>query len=112
MDVELLYISECPSAGLARDRVAEAARRLGIDAVVRERVVADESEAAALGMTGSPTVLVAGADVSGGVEDGAPSLSCRLYLGDRGVEGAPTVDQIAAALTRAVDEPGSQRQRP
>lgn len=100
MDVELLYVERCPSVAVARQRLAEAARRASVDIVVRERVVGDEAEAAALGMRGSPTVLVKGADVSG-EPDHDPSLSCRLYLGDRGLDGAPAVEEIAAALTRA-----------
>jgi hypothetical protein len=99
MDVDLLYVAGCPNRELARERLSEAVQRAGVEATIREREVTDEAEAVALGMRGSPTILVCGEDVDGGGE-AAGSLSCRLYTTDGGIEGAPTVDAILAAFGR------------
>ena len=98
MDVEILYIQGCPNVEVCRERVLEAARRLGVTVDLRERLVLDERDAAVAGMRGSPTVLVAGVDVS---DDGAPpSLSCRLYRGADGPSGAPALGTILTAIER------------
>lgn len=96
MDVEILYIQGCPNVEVCRERVLEAARRLGLTVDLRERLVLDERDAAVAGMRGSPTVLVAGVDVS---DDGSPtSVSCRLYRGADGPSGAPALGTILAAI--------------
>src|SRR3546814_11450391 len=56
--------------------------------------------AVAAGMHGSPTVLVAGADVAGAGED-VGSLSCRLYRSATGHDGGPDVETLEAALRAA-----------
>lgn len=98
VNVDVLYVPECPNVELARQRLTEAAARASVQLVVRERVVADADGAAELGMRGSPTILVEGRDVAGasGLE---PSVSCRLYPAASGIEGAPSVDELVAALT-------------
>lgn len=101
MEVEIVYFAGCPNVGMARQRVLEAARGVGIAVDVRERLVADESQATAAGMRGSPTVLVAGTDVEG-VAGGSASLSCRLYPSGDGYAGAPDVATITDALERAM----------
>ena len=95
--VDLLYVPDCPNLVLARERLDEAARRAGVEVVVSERLVADADAAAALGMHGSPTILVDGRDVAGGSE---PSVSCRLYRTASGLDGAPSVDELVVALSR------------
>ncbi|MFJ5924531.1 pentapeptide repeat-containing protein [Kitasatospora sp. NPDC092948] len=60
--------------------------------------VADEAEAARLGMYGSPTVLIDGVDpfAPPGAE---PSLSCRLYWHPDGtMSGLPDADALRRAL--------------
>lgn len=96
MKVEIIYVDECPNVEVAGNRVLEAAERAGVAVEVTRRLVVDEAEASAAGMCGSPTVLVAGVDVVGGHEGG--SLSCRLYLGNDGHDGAPTIAAITTAL--------------
>jgi hypothetical protein len=98
-DVDLLYVAGCPNLELARDRLSEAVRRAGVEATIREREITDEAEAVALGMRGSPTILVRGEDVDGGGKTPG-SMSCRQYATEAGVEGAPTVDEILAAFNR------------
>ncbi|MFF0446266.1 alkylmercury lyase family protein [Streptomyces sp. NPDC004609] len=60
--------------------------------------VTDPAEAARLGMTGSPTVLIDGTDPF--TTPGTPaSVSCRLYRGPDGtVDGAPSVPELRRAL--------------
>lgn len=97
VNADLLYVPDCPNVDLARERLAEAAARAGVDVVLRERLVADAATAAELGMNGSPTILLDGRDVGGGSE---PSVSCRLYRTAVGVDGAPSLDELVAALRR------------
>ena len=82
MRIDVLAVSGCPHRGLAMTRVQEAIDRSGVDAVVAERVIDDAGVAAAVGMAGSPTILVDGRDLFGasGLE---PSISCRLYRAER-----------------------------
>lgn len=100
MEVEIVYIEGCPNVEDARESVEEAARLTGIDVRLRYRLVTDGAAAVAAGMRGSPTVLVAGADVAGPGGD-ASSLSCRLYAGSDGYRGAPGAELIASALRAA-----------
>ena len=94
----MLTVSGCPHRWLAMTRIQEAIDCSGIDAVVVERIIDDSTEAAAVGMAGSPTILVDGRDPFGaaGLE---PSISCRLYRAGVGVEGAPSVNSLIDALT-------------
>ena len=99
MDVELLYVPDCPNGPLALRRLRAALVAFGRSELdVREREVATAEDAGRLGMRGSPTVLVDGRDP---FADAAaePSLSCRLYRTTERVEGAPSVDQLVEALS-------------
>jgi hypothetical protein len=99
VDIEVLTVPDCPhrAVAMARLRVALAATRTE-GAVVSERVIANEAQAAAAGMNGSPTILLDGVDLFA-VEPAEPSVSCRLYPSQAGTEGAPTVDALIDALT-------------
>ena len=71
------------------------------------KVVDDAETAAAVGMTGSPTLLVDGVDPF--AEPGlAPSISCRLYRDECGAQGAPSV----AVLRHVLNAAGSSRAWP
>lgn len=102
MNVEILYIQGCPNVEVCRERVLEAARRLGVTIELRERLVIDEQDATVVGMRGSPTVLVAGVDVSDGAA-AAASLSCRLYRDADGPSGAPALGTILTAIERTLN---------
>ena len=97
MEIDLLYLSDCPNHALARARVQIALERAQLAAVVREREVESSEEAARLGMRGSPTIRIDGHDPFASGTDPA-ALSCRLYRSDPGVSGAPTVEQLVEAL--------------
>jgi hypothetical protein len=104
MRIDVLTVSGCPHRWPAVTRLREAIHRSGVDAVVVERLIDDADLAAAVGMTGSPTILVDGRDLfdSTALE---PSISCRLYRTDAGVEGAPSVNSLIDALTSRTAAP-------
>lgn len=100
MDVTVLTVPHCPNAGLLDERLAVAISGLAGVRVTR-RVVGDEQQAAALGMRGSPTLLIGGTDAF--ADPGQPaSLSCRLYRqADGSLAGAPPAEALHQALTSA-----------
>ncbi|MGW7363531.1 organomercurial lyase [Streptomyces sp. NPDC054841] len=97
MRITVLTVPECPNAPLLRERIAAALA--GRDVPVDMVEVSDEAGAARWGMTGSPTVLLDGADPF--AEAGAqPSVSCRIYRHvDGATDGAPSVADLRLALT-------------
>jgi hypothetical protein len=94
--VKLLYVDHCPTWSLAADRLRTAIAESGLDCPpVAWRPVHDIRSAP--GFAGSPTLLINGVDpfprpasVSG--------LCCRMYRTEDGLSGAPSVEQIVAAL--------------
>jgi hypothetical protein len=97
MDIELLYVPNCPNRETARRRLDTALAKQGLAAVVQEREVASAEDAERYRMHGSHTIRVDGRDPFAR-PDARPSLSCRLYRSDQGAFGAPTVAQLAAAF--------------
>nr|WSY58130.1 hypothetical protein OG999_27890 [Streptomyces sp. NBC_00886] len=96
MRITILTVPDCPHAALARERIEQALH--GRAAMVEFVEVADETQAARHGMTGSPTVLIDGSDPFA-VPGAVPSLSCRLYRAPDGrTEGAPSVADLRRAL--------------
>ncbi|MEV3989874.1 organomercurial lyase [Streptomyces sp. NPDC049837] len=112
MALTVLMVPGCPKADVLRERLAEAMAGQDDDVRVEWREVRDEAEAVRLGMHGSPTLLVNGADPF--VREGeAPSLSCRV---DPGGSAVPSVDRLRAVLAvvrggrgRLAPEEGGQR---
>lgn len=101
MLIEILTVAECPNGTVAVRHVHAALAGLGQGGEVVERRVGDAAEAAAaVGMAGSPTILVDGADLFATAGQEA-SLSCRLYRDGDAVTGAPTVAQLRVALAAA-----------
>ena len=96
MLVQLLYFPGCPHVDAARAllrAVLDESRR-GVAPV--EVDVTAEDTPAELRSWGSPTILVNGVDVAGGVPAGR---SCRLYPTSRN-PGVPPLDQIRAAVDK------------
>jgi len=88
--VVLLHSATCPHWRLASHRIDLACADLADVAVAVEVRAVDDSFGVA-----SPTILVNGRDsFPGGVEGPA----CRMYVTDAGVEGAPSVAQLVAAI--------------
>jgi hypothetical protein len=97
MTLEILQVPGCPGADLLEDRLA--GLLTGRPRVIR-RVVTGQAEAEQLGMTGSPTLLVDGADPFARPGQ-PPSISCRLYLDEYGRQSpVPSPGQLRAALRR------------
>lgn len=110
MRIELLYVDDCPSVPLARDRIAESLRRLEVrEVVISEVRVPDDDAAHRLGFLGSPSVRVDGVDLlaTGGE---AVGLSCRRYPTPEGPAGCPTQEQLDGALSARVVAPAPQDQ--
>jgi len=97
MRLEILQIPGCPHAGLLEQRLEEALVGHTVPVERDHKVLEDVEMAAAVGMTGSPTLLVDGVDPF--AEPGlAPSISCRLYRGECGAQGAPSIAALRHAL--------------
>jgi len=91
--LEIVQVPGCPGADLLAARLAE----LGHPEVIR-RVITGQADAERLGLTGSPTLLVDGADPF--ASPGQPSsVSCRLYLDEHGRQSpAPSTRQLRETL--------------
>lgn len=98
VQIQILYVPECPNLAAARSRAQEALRDAGLDAIVEEIEVASFEHADRLGMHGSPTILIDGHDPFASEEE--VSLSCRLYRSEAGIGGSPTVAQLMAVLSQ------------
>lgn len=96
MDVCLLYFEDCANWEVTDRRlVAIAAEHPEV--VVRRQRVETLEQAEPVGFRGSPTVLINGADAFA-APDSAAGLSCRVYRTADGLAGAPTLEQLHAAL--------------
>ena len=97
--ITLLHTPGCPNVELIRQRLADALARFPGPAprVVVEEVT-DPDETGRRGLHGSPALLIDGVDrfASPG---STPAFACRTYRTEAGIDGAPSVDQIAAALS-------------
>ena len=95
MRVQILHVPDCPGAVTLSAYLTQ----LAVDnADVERQVVSDLDQATALGMTGSPTLLIDGADPFA-VAGLPPSLSCRLYRDENGsIARAPSLAQLRATL--------------
>lgn len=96
MDIALLYFDDCPNWKIADERLAAIAADRP-DLTVSRHLVDTIEEAERVGFYGSPSILVDGVDVFAGPDAGV-GLSCRVYRTPDGLAGAPTVEQLRAAL--------------
>ncbi|KRC61324.1 hypothetical protein ASE14_10535 [Agromyces sp. Root81] len=104
MHVEILHIDDCPNTAKAGAAARAALDAAGLAEVAVEFVLLTTPEAAReTPFAGSPTIAVDGRDLfpSDGATD---SLACRVYPTPTGLAGAPTVEQIAEALTALADD--------
>lgn len=96
-DVELVHLDDCPLWRGAATRLRAAMRMVGLDPThVRYRSVATAATPA--DFPGSPTILIEGQDPFAGDAAGAPA--CRRYSTERGLDVAPSLAQLVAALSR------------
>jgi predicted RNA-binding Zn-ribbon protein involved in translation (DUF1610 family) len=106
MRFELQRIDDCPNWELASERLREALVATGHGGdPVSVRTVRDSGEAARMGFAGSPTIYADGIDLFPSADDGG-ALACRVYKTPAGLAGAPTIEQLVAAIERidAADE--------
>ena len=97
IEIDLLYVPDCPNRDVARGLLERALAWTGRPATIREREVRSLEEGERLGMRGSPTILIDGDDpFAGGA--GAVGMACRLYQTDAGLRGVPTLPQLIEAL--------------
>jgi len=97
--IELLHIADCPNSAQTLVRLQRAVDKTMPSSKSIKSTLIDSAETAArLPFAGSPTILVDGVDLF--PTDGRTSdLACRIYLTPNGIAGAPTQQQIEAALT-------------
>jgi len=96
MDIALLYFEDCPNWKVADERLTAIAAALD-DITVTRHLVETAAEAERTRFHGSSSILVDGVDVF--AEPGSEvGLSGRRYLTPDGYQGAPTLDQLRAAL--------------
>ena len=93
--VELVYFDGCPNWRTADRHLRTLAPEL--DFVLEHSVVAGPEDAEAVGLRGSPTILVDGRDPFVGGDEGV-GVSCRVYPTPDGPAGSPTLDQLRRAL--------------
>ncbi|MFC7216922.1 alkylmercury lyase [Streptomyces polyrhachis] len=99
MRITVLAVPGCANTGLALERVAAALAGRAAEVEVVE--VRNGNQALALGMSGSPTILLDGVDPFPS-DGGQPSVSCRLYRdADGAASGAPGEDALRAAINAA-----------
>ncbi len=96
----MLSVPDCSNRSIALSRIIEALRAADVTgAEISERVITNDADAHELAMHGSPTILIDGRDLF--VEAGtAPWVSCRLYRTAPVFQGAPSVAELIAAVTR------------
>jgi hypothetical protein len=95
MRLQILHVPDCPGAATLTTHLTQLA---GGRADVEQQVVSDLDQATALGMTGSPTLLIDGADPFA-VAGVPPSLSCRLYRDENSaIARAPSLAQLRAVF--------------
>ena len=104
MRITVLAVPGCPNAPVAAGRItaALAGRPVSVELVE----VTGEAEAARLGMTGSPTIRIAGRDIDPPEASARYVLTCRAYrLPDGRITPFPPKELIRAALRDALASP-------
>ena len=92
----LQYFDGCPNWTVAAARLAAIVVD-SPDVTVTRRRVETSKDAEAIGFRGSPSILVDGTDLF--PDPSAPvGLACRIYVTPDGFAGAPTLDQLRAAI--------------
>jgi hypothetical protein len=99
MNVELLYVANCPNHAVALERLRATLSAENLQTSVNEVLVSDAAMAQSLKFPGSPTIRINGHDVEPQSEQTASfGLMCRLYLDG---SGAPSEQRLRVAIERA-----------
>lgn len=103
MHIQFLYYADCPSHAAALERLRQVMTELGIQAAVEIIPVETDEQAQQLRFPGSPTIRVAGHDISPPAPDLPYALTCRAYhLEDGRISPLPSPAMLRAALHTAV----------
>jgi len=102
--IEVLYVCDCPNHPAAVALVRDVLRAQGVEADIREVLVANETMAKELEFRGSPTVRVNGRDVVA-EPNGAKTvaLCCRFYSGSSQI-CLPPIEAVRRAIVEASEE--------
>jgi hypothetical protein len=103
--LEVLHVPGCPNVAPLLERLREAT-----DLPVATREISSAAEAAAAGMTGSPTLLINGRDPFPApiLQDCDCGVSCRIYRDEHGqAVPAPSVGQLRDDVAGAAARMGS-----
>jgi hypothetical protein len=99
MNIELLYVANCPNHVVALERLRATLSAENLQTPVNEVLVSDAAMAQSLKFPGSPTIRINGHDVEPQNEQTALfGLMCRLYSDG---SGAPSQQGLRAAIERA-----------
>ncbi len=96
MNVDLLYDEGCPNWRTVAGNLSELLDEVAFTLQFREFSTLGAAQAALY--RGSPTILVDGHDPFASVGEHVDA-ACRIYLTPEGIGGAPTLDQLRAAIT-------------
>jgi len=98
--IELVFDRECPNVEEARRRIRAALLEVGAEPCWTEWDREGDATPEIFKRYGSPTVFVNGRDVGDGANGmvQASANSCRIYLNDDEVSGAPSARLIANAI--------------
>jgi hypothetical protein len=100
MRVQLLYFDGCPHWTVMEDRLREALTLCGIPQTIEHCLVETPEEADEYRFAVSPSIFLNGRDPFA-TSPSAVGLTCRVYSTPNGAEGAPTVQQLVAAISGA-----------
>jgi hypothetical protein len=107
MKIEILYFIGCPNHPPAVGRVLEALQQEGVSVELVEVEVPDAATALVTGFLGSPTIRIDGRDVEPAARSAqAFGLTCRTYIDDGYLAGAPPIEWIRAAIREARGQVG------
>jgi hypothetical protein len=106
--LEVLHVPDCPNLAVMLARL----RHISNQPVIT-REIATVADAAAAGMSGSPTLLVNGVDPFRAPNQLAGAIACRVYRDEHGHRGpAPSLLQLRDALTAVPADPTAGATRP
>ena len=99
VNLTVMYFDGCPCWQTAVERVRAAAVLARVQVHVDLVAVTSEEDAARLWFTGSPTILLDGADPFA-TPGASPALACRLYATPHGLAGSPSLDQLVDVFSQ------------
>ena len=98
MNLEILYIADCPNWQQAGTRLQDALNATGYtDESIGYRLLRSSDDAVGTAFAGSPTVTLDGIDLIPS-RGATTELACRVYVTPLGLAGLPTVDQLVEAI--------------